>query len=188
MRRSRRWKGGKHWQQEAIKRVGEAEERLASLREERRKCAELYQQAALESSSEVLDGPSIGVLASALKVAPKAADYLEAEEAQRVQGLLASLKEVLDGGAKRAAEKEEQEAAAAKTKEDVPDSVGAGAAARAKRPSKESGEEQPDMDDFDADQAVAAGLGPELLGKLPPGAKEVMAHLIEQYRLPAGSG
>ena len=65
MKRSRRWMGAKHWQEEAITRDGEAEERLASLREERRKCAELYQQVALESSSEVLDGPSIGVLATA---------------------------------------------------------------------------------------------------------------------------
>ena len=52
---------------------------------------------------------------------------------------------------------------------------------------REGGEEQQGMDDFDADLAVARGMGPELLAKLPPGAKEVMAHLIELYRS-AGSG
>ena len=39
--------GAKHWQEEAVKKVAAAEERLATLREERRKCAEQYQQAAL---------------------------------------------------------------------------------------------------------------------------------------------
>ena len=77
--------GTKHWQEEAVKKVAAAEERLATMREERRKCAEQYQQAALESSNEVLEGPSLGVLASALRVAPKAADFLQAEEAQKVQ-------------------------------------------------------------------------------------------------------
>ena len=46
----------------------------------------------------------------------------------------------------------------------------------------------PGVVDFDAEQAGAAGMGPELLAKLPPGAMEVMAHLIEQYRSPPGSG
>ena len=73
----------------------------------------------MESSSEVLGGPSLEVLATALRVAPKAADFLVAEESQKVQGMLASLKEVLDEGAKRAAEKEEQDAAeAAKAKDE----------------------------------------------------------------------
>ena len=49
--------GAKHWQEEAFKQVAAEEKRLATLREERRKCAEQYQQAALESSSEVLGGP-----------------------------------------------------------------------------------------------------------------------------------
>ena len=129
------------------------------------------------------------MLASALRVAPKAADFLQAEEAQQVQGLLTSLKELLGEGAKRAAEKEQEAAeAAAKAKEDGADSAAAGASARVKRPRREEGDEQPDMDDFDAEQAVAAGMGPELLAKLPPGAKEVMAHLIEQYRSPPESG
>ena len=128
------------------------------------------------------------MLASALRVGPKAADFLQAEEAQQVQGLLASLKELLGEGAKRAAEKEQEAAeAAAKAKEDGADSAAAGASTRVKRPRREEGDEQPDMDDFDTDQAVAAGMGPELLAKLPPGAKEVMAHLIEQYRS-SGSG
>ena len=130
------------------------------------------------------------MLASALRVAPKAADFLEAEESQKVQGLLVSLKELLGEGAKRAAEKEQEAAeAAAKAKEDGADNAAAGASARVKRPRREAGYGQPeDMDDFDADQAVAAGMGPELLAKLPPGAKEVMAHLIEQYRSSPDSG
>ena len=81
-----------------------------------------------------------------------------------------------------------QEAAAEKAKEGVPDCVGAGAAARPKRPIRESGEEQPGMDDFDPDQAVAEGLGPELLARLPDGGKEAMVKLLVQHRLPAGSG
>ena len=99
--------------------------------------------------------------------------------------MVASLKELLGEGAKRAAAKEQEAAdAAAKAKEDGADSAAAGTSARVKRPRREEGDEQPDMDDFDAEQAVAAGMGPELLAKLPPGAKEVMAHLIEQYRSP----
>ena len=129
------------------------------------------------------------MLTSALRVVPKAADFLEAEESQKVPGLLASLKELLGEGAKRAAEKAEQEAAeAAKAKEEGADSAAAGASVRAKRPRRDEGDWQPDMDDFDAEQAVAAGMGPELLAQLPPGAKEVMAHLIEQYRSPSESG
>ena len=125
------------------------------------------------------------MLASALRVAPKAADYLQAEEAQQVQGLLTSLKELLGEGAKRAAEKEREAAEAeAKAKEEAADGAAAGASARAKRPRREDGEEQLGMDDFDADQAVAAGMGPELLAQLPPGAKEAMAHLIQQHRAP----
>ena len=133
----------------------------------------------------MLGGPSLGVLASALRVAPKAADFLQEEEAQKVQGLLGSLKELLGEGAKRAAEKEQEAAeAAARAKEEEAARAAEGAPARAKRPRREEGEEQPGMDDFDAEQAVAAGMGPELLAQLPPGAKEVMAHLIEQYRGP----
>ena len=102
-----------------------------------------------------------------------------------MQGLLASLKELLGEGAKRAAEKEQEAAEAeARAKEEGAD-VAAGASARAKRPRREEGGEQPGMDDFNAEQAVAAGMGPELLAQLPPGAKEVMAHLIEQYRSPS---
>ena len=52
------------------------------------------QQAALESSSEVLGGGPLGVQASALRVAPKAADFRQAGKAQQMQGLLASLKEI----------------------------------------------------------------------------------------------
>ena len=106
-----------------------------------------------------------------------------------MQGLLTSLKELLGEGAKRAAEKEQEAAeAAAKAKEKEADSAAAGAPTRVKRPRGEGGEEQPDMDDFDAELAVARGMGPELLAKLPPGAKEVMAHLIELYRGSPGAG
>ena len=106
-----------------------------------------------------------------------------------MQGLLASLKELLGEGAKRAAEKEREAAEAeARAKEGGAGSAAAGVPARAKRPRREGGEEQPDMDDFDAELAVARGMGPELLAKLPPGAKEVMAHLIGLYRSSTGSG
>ena len=102
-----------------------------------------------------------------------------------MQGLLESLKELLGEGAKRAAEKEQEAAeATARAKEEEAARAAEGAPARAERPRREEGEEQPGMDDFDAEQAVAAGMGPELLAQLPPGAKEVMAHLIEQYRSP----
>ena len=102
-------------------------------------------------------------------------------------GLLATLTEVFDGCAKKAAAKDEKEAAA-RAKEEEAARAAEGGPARAKRPRREEGEEQPGMDDFDAEQAVAAGMGPELLAQLPPGAKEVMAHLIEQYRSPPESG
>ena len=129
------------------------------------------------------------MLASALRVAPKAADFLQAEEAQQAQGLLASLQELLGEGAKRAAEREKEAAeAAGRAEEGEADRAAAGAPTRAKRPRGEGGEDWPDMGDFDAEQAVAAGMGPELLAQLPPGAKEVMAHLIEQYRSSPGPG
>ena len=77
--------GAKRRHQEAAKCMEESEERLARVREEQRKCAELYRKAAV------------------LNVAPKAANFLEADEAQRVHELLGSLKELLEGGARRAA-------------------------------------------------------------------------------------
>ena len=198
--------GAKRRHQEATKCMEESEEKLAVVREEQRKCTELYQKAAQEAPGGALGGPSFGVLAAFLNVAPKAALFLEADEAQRAQELLGSLKELLEGGARRAARWDEQKAAAASgrakeggpagagdgadaagPKEDEAGSAAAGASAKVKKPRREGGEEQPDMDDFDAELAVARGMGPELLAKLPPGAKEVMAHLIELYRS-AGPG
>ena len=152
-------------------------------------------------------GPSIGVLAAFLSVAPKAALFLEAGEAQRVQELLGAIKEILEEGAKRAARKDEQKEAEAPGRAKAGGLVGAGdgadaagpmegeagcaaagTSAEARKPRKEGGEDRPGMDDFDAELAVARGMGPELLAKLPPGAKEAMAHLIELYRRPPGAG
>ena len=137
------------------------------MREARRVCATQYQQAVLES-----------------------ADFLGAEEAQRVQGLLASLEEALEGGAKRAAGKAEQEATEAAEAEDegAGSDAGDGAPVRGKRQRREEGDGQPDMEDFGAEQAGAAGMGPELLARPPPGVEKAMARIAERHRTPPGPG
>ena len=183
--------GAKHWKEEAIKKVATDEERLAVLRAEQRKCAEQYQQAALESSSEVLGGPLwecwqvLSELPQRLLTSWRQRSLRRCKDCSFLSrsSWVKGPRELL-----RRSKKQEAADAAAKAKEDGADSAAAGTSARVKRPRREEGDEQPDMDVFDAEQAVAAGMGPELLAKLPPGAKEVMAHLIEQYRSSPESG
>ena len=102
----------KRWREQVAEKVAAAEARLAAMREARRICAAQYQQAVLES-----------------------ADFLGAEEAQRVQGLLASLQEVLEEEAKSGAGKAVQAAAGAVEvmDEGADDAAGAGAPGRVKR-------------------------------------------------------
>ena len=160
--------GAKRWQEEAIREMAAAKAGLAVLREEHKRCAEQYQQAALE-----------------------AADLLEAEESQRVQGLLAPCQEVLEEGARSDAGKTVQAAAGAVEvmDEGADDAAGAGASGRVKRQRGEEGDGQPDVGDLDAEQVGgAAGRRLELLAELPPGAMGVMAHPIEQCCSPQGSG
>ena len=114
-----------------------SEERLARMREGQRKCVEPYW--ILAQAKAALDRGQAAVLI----VAPEAASPLGADEAQRVQELLGSLKELLEGGARKAARKDaredEQEAAAApgRAREEGP--AGAGDGADAAGPMEEAG-------------------------------------------------
>ena len=82
--------GAKRRQQEVAECMEESEGRLARMQEEQRKCAEPHWL--LAQAKAALDRGRAAVLI----VAPEAADPLGADEAQRVQELLGSLKELLE--------------------------------------------------------------------------------------------
>ena len=114
-------------------------------------------------------GPSLGALSAARGAAPRDAAFLEAEESQKAQGLLASLEEVLDEEAKSDAEKAEQEAVgAAEVKDEEADGpAGAGDSVRVKRQRSEEGDGQSGVDVLDAGQAVAAAPWHRIPGQTP---------------------